>query len=70
MQRLFPYLPVILAPIVDLVQGKMAPVDAKLPRQSFPYIVQPLRGPVNVGSNVVAVNVKLDHGSRLSSVAL
>jgi hypothetical protein len=48
----------------------MAPVDPKLPWQSFPYIMQPLRGPVNVGSNIVVVNVKLDQGSRLSSVAL
>lgn len=60
-QRLFPYFPVIPALIVDLMQGEMAPVDLKLPRQSFLYIVQPLRGPVDVGSNVVIVNVKSNH---------
>ena len=62
-QRLFPYLPVIPASIVDLVQRKIAPVDPKLSRQRFLYAVQPLRGSIDVGSNIVNVNVELDHGT-------
>jgi hypothetical protein len=60
-QRLFPDLPGIVPVMIDLVQGKEAPLDVEFAGQRFVNRVEPLRGPIDVRSHIVIVDVKLDH---------
>jgi hypothetical protein len=60
-QRLVPDLPGVFLVVIYLVQREKSPGDIKGTRQRLFNTIEPLRGPIDEGSHIVAVNVKFNH---------
>jgi hypothetical protein len=60
-QGLFPDLPGVPILMIYLVQREEAPMDIQFTGQRLINSVEPLRGPVDIRSHIVKVDLKLDH---------
>ena len=58
---LLPDLPGCFSGVIDLVQRKETPVDRVLVWQGLANGLKPRRGPIDIGSDVIQVYLKLNH---------